>query len=231
MARSAAEKAAIRAANRDRREGWMRNAGITDNKVIRRFRDKKDTDVTQMIKEFIAGKALPPPNPSDLTKKQKEKYKPLDKKGEGYLVLGWRDKTETVDGSTIIETKKEFKDLSEASILTLVYGNRRTGAEGYIDQHGVGEFGVITTEISRTKEGAEQIARNMRGSGYTILYSGQGSRRQFLLPVIGALSLGMYSADEKRLAIFHFISEVIKVNNNQGKRLREDFNSYYGKGY
>lgn len=230
MAQSKEEKLRKKEERRDRRITRMKSAGIEDSKVWRKYRDKTDKDVDELIREFIRGKPLPPPNPSDMNKKEKEKYKPLPK-GEGYLVLGWRDKTETVSGEVILDLKRGYRKQTESSILIDVYGNSRTGAIGYISQHGVGEFGIIETEIVSNEKTAERIIKDMKRRDFTILYSGKCMRRNDLLAVIGALSLGFYSLDEKRLGIFHFIQQVRIVNPNQGKKLLEDYLNYYGKGY
>jgi hypothetical protein len=230
MAQSKEDKLRAREERRDRRITRMKSAGITDSKVWRKYRDKTDKDVDQLIRDYVRGKPLPPPNPSDMNKKEKEKYKPLPK-GEGYLVLGWKDKTETVSGDVILDLKREYRGKTENTILTEVYGNAYSGAKGYIEQHGVGEFGIIETEIVATEKTAERIIKDMKRRGFTIIYSGKCTRRNDLLAVVGALSLGFYSVDEKRLGIFHFIQQVKIVNPNQGNKLMEDYLNYYGKGY
>jgi hypothetical protein len=230
MAQSKEEKLRKREERRDKRITRMKSAGIEDSKVWRKYRDKTDKDVDQLIRDFIRGKDLPPPNPSDMNKKEKEKYKPLPK-GEGYFVLGWKDKTETVDGEVILNLKRDYRLETEHTILTDVYGNASTGAIGYIQQHGVGEFGIIETEIVANQKTAERIIKDMKRRDYTILYAGKCTRRNDLLAVLGALSLGFYSVDEKRLGIWHFIQQVKIVNPNQGNKLMEDYLNYYGKGY
>ena len=230
MALSKEEKARRKKEKRDRKEQRALDAGLS-KKEARALRDRSDKRVNQEIRDFILKNMRPPINPSDLSKEERKKYIPLSKDGEGYLILGWRDKTETVSGKYIINTKMDFKGDSIPSIYTQVYGNRKTGAKGYIDQQGLGEFGVIETEITKTEEGKKKAERSLRQMGFTILYSGKCLRRSDLIPVIGALSLGFYSKDEKRAGIYHFILQIQKVNPSIGKELREEYHNYYGRGY
>src|SRR5436305_4536068 len=230
MAMSKEEAARRKKERRDRREQRALDAGLNKTEA-RALRDRSDKRVDQEIREFILKNKRPPVNPSDLTKKEREKYIPLSNKGEGYVIGGWRDKTEDHTGEDFLELKRDFRGDSEPAILTQVYGNSKTGAPGYIDQHGVGYFGVIETQITKTKESAEAAAKNLKAQGYTIFYLGKATRRMDMLAIIGALSLGVYSKDEKRTMIYHWIKQVQKVNPGTGKYLLDDWRNYYGKGY